>query len=130
MTTLNRALALHEREDRPVMVTEELDFNVPWAGNAPFEVDARIAECRAGLGTRPANRPEKIIPFDDGPHAFSAATRNGLDEKGKANGIRRLYDVTVRDIVAKRRLRSRNERYACSSRSETSGGFASHEGDG
>jgi hypothetical protein len=31
MTTLNRALALDERQDRPVMVTEQLDFNVPWA---------------------------------------------------------------------------------------------------
>src|SRR5262249_866012 len=31
MTTLNRALALDERQDRSVMVTEELDFNVPRA---------------------------------------------------------------------------------------------------
>src|SRR5262245_40441974 len=111
------------------MIAEELDLDMPGTRDATFEVDARVAERRAGFGAGPANRTQQVASLDDRPHAFSAASQDGFNQERIPDRVRGLLDCSVRDIVAKRRLRTWNERHARLPRRETRRRFASHEGD-
>src|SRR5689334_19916999 len=50
MPALDRALTFNERDDRSVVIAEELDLDVPRLLQAAFGVHGRVAERGPGLG--------------------------------------------------------------------------------
>src|SRR4029079_19080738 len=44
MAALDRAFTLYERHDGPVLVAEQLDFNMPRAHEAAFQINRSVAE--------------------------------------------------------------------------------------
>ncbi len=60
MAPLDRALAFDERQHRAVVVGEQLHLDVARPRQPAFEVHRRVAERRAGLGPRGADRGRQV----------------------------------------------------------------------
>src|ERR1051325_3026643 len=107
MTTLNRALALDERNDGAVAVAEQLHLDVPRVEDAAFEVDGGIAERRLRLGARRANGARQFPGARDDAHPFAAAAGDGLDHDWIADALGDAGDRRIRHVGTERLLGSR-----------------------
>ena len=126
---LDRALAFDKRDDGAKAIAEELDFDVARADEASFEVHARIAEGRPGLGPRRANRREQVLGLLDDAHALPAAAGNGLDDEGISDGAGRARDLVVTRRGIEWLLGSRHDRHAGADGHGSCAGLAAHRRD-
>ena len=88
MAALDRALALAERDERPLPVRQHLDLDVPRPLDVAFEEDAVVAERRLRL---PPGRLERILELGrlpDDAHPATAAARGCLDHQGIPDLVR------------------------------------------
>src|ERR1019366_5705935 len=85
---LDRAFAFSEVHDVAEGVAEYLNFNVTRSLAISFEINARIAKrverFRGGVPPRGGH----LAGIGDQAHAFSAATRHGLEQHGIAKLLR------------------------------------------
>jgi hypothetical protein len=51
MAPLNRALALEEVDDVPVVIGEDLELDVAWFLDEPFHIQRAVAKCGCGFAT-------------------------------------------------------------------------------
>src|SRR6266550_8645295 len=104
MTTLNRALALDERNDGAVAIAEQLHLDVTRIENAAFEVDGGIAKRCLRLGARRANGARQLLGTRDGAHPFATAAGDGFDHDRVADALGDAGDGRVRHVETGRLL--------------------------
>lgn len=80
VTTLDRAITLEEVDDVPLAVSEDLDFDVPWAFKETLNEDGSIAESGLGLGNGTAEGIGKFSLLTDDTHTTSSASHGSLDD--------------------------------------------------
>ena len=109
VATLQRALAFPQMHDVLVLVSQHLNFDVPWLVDVAFEKDARIAEGRLGLV---CGSLETLLAFGVGAsnaHPFAPAPGARLEHHGVSNyfchgnGLLRIFDypgVSGNDIYS------------------------------
>jgi hypothetical protein len=80
MATLDRALALPEVHDGPVMIAEHLELHVPRTLDVFLDVDVADAECGLRLALRGFERLAELAGGPDDAHASPAAAGHGFDD--------------------------------------------------
>src|SRR5579871_2192454 len=103
MPPLDRALALAQVDDRPVMVAEDLELDVPRRLDVLLDVDVGHAEGRLGFALRRLHRVRQLARRADDAHAAPAAAGRRLDDDRVADFLRdleRLLLVLERTVAA------------------------------
>ena len=77
---LDRALALAERDNRPVAVRQQLDLDMTRTLDVALAEDAVVAECGLGLAPGGVERLVQLGRRADDAHPAPASTRRGLDD--------------------------------------------------
>src|ERR671933_1779576 len=88
MPTLDRALALAERDDVAVPVSDDLDLDVPRPRDVALAEDAVVAERRLCLAACGVERVVELVPRAHDAHPAPAAACGGLDEERKTEVVR------------------------------------------
>ncbi len=88
VAALHGALALAERDDAAVRVSENLNFDVAGFFQVFFEIQARIAEGVHGFGRSVAPSGRKFGIVGHETHPFSATARDGFEQNGIAHVLR------------------------------------------
>src|ERR1041385_1871886 len=109
MPSLDRTFALYKRQDGPVVIAEQLNFDVTGAIDSSFEINGGIAERRLRLGTCGADGSSQLRALRPEPHPFATATRDGLDHDRVADPVRNAGNRGVWHIEAERLLRARHD---------------------
>src|SRR5262245_5522123 len=112
-----------------MFIAEQLHFDVARTDQTPFDVDGRIAKCRAGFRTGGRQSPREIVSCLYRAHSLAAATRDCLDEQWVPYLFRRSTQLAVRGRRRKRLIAARHRRDAGALRGCARGGLASHETD-
>ena len=81
---LHRAVALSQREHRPVAVAHQLHLDVPRASEVALAVDRPVTEGGLGLARRGLEGVVQVVLVLDDPHPASASARGCLDEEREA----------------------------------------------
>src|SRR5207344_960873 len=84
VATLDRALALAEREHAALPVAEHLDLDVASPRDRLLDVEAPVAERSERLGGRGLERALELAAVVDQAHALAAAARGRLEQDGVA----------------------------------------------
>src|SRR5258708_31069222 len=85
MAPLDGAIPFAEMDDITVRVAENLEFDVPRAGEILLDVYLAIAERRQRLRSRQLERAREVIFVARHPHALAPAARGSLDDHRKAD---------------------------------------------
>ncbi len=88
MAALHRAVALAERDHRPVRVGEELDLDVPRPLDVALAEDGSVSESRLGLARSRRQRLGELARLADDAHTSAASARRCLDEERKPDLVR------------------------------------------
>src|ERR1051326_5428172 len=82
---LNRALAFAQVDDGPMLIAEDLEFDVARRLDVLLDIHVRDAEGRLGFALRRLERVRKLagVPYD--AHAATAAACRRFDDDGKAD---------------------------------------------
>ena len=80
VAALHRAVALAEVDDRAVLVGGDLDLDVSGVGDEPLEVQALVAERRAGFAAREAEEAVEFVAVLGEFDPAATATAGGLDQ--------------------------------------------------
>jgi hypothetical protein len=107
VATLDRALALAERQHAAVCVAEHLDLDMPRRNDRLLEVEAPVAERRLRLGRRGRVGAVELARRGDEPHPLPASAGRRLQEDGVAKLARHHPCLLPRDGLS-----SGNERNA------------------
>ena len=100
MAALDRAVALAEREHRPVAVAEHLDLDVPGADDGALDVERAVREGGLGLGGRGLEGALELVGVADEAHSSAAAAGRRLQEEREAHlGGQRAGLVEARGAV-------------------------------
>ena len=95
MPALDRALALDERDDRAVLIAEQLDLDVPRMRDPALEVDGGVAERRACLRSRRPHGVHQGAGGLDDAHSLAAAAGDRFDHQRIADARAGAQDVVV-----------------------------------
>ncbi len=128
MAPLDRALALDERDDRAVLIAEQLNLDVPRTREPPLEIDRRVTERRSRFRPRRPDGGERGAILD-GAHALSATARDGLDQQRIADRVRRPRDLIVARRVGERMFRPGDHGHAGANGGFARGSLAAHQRD-
>ena len=85
VATLERAVALAERDDMSVGVGEQLHLDVTRRQDLALEVDGPVAERGRRLARTGHERRREVLRAGHAPHAAAAAAGRGLDEQREAD---------------------------------------------
>src|SRR5918994_4514573 len=89
VATLDRALALAQREDAADRVAEHLDLDVPRGRDELLDVGRAVAEGGIRLGARRRECARELVLRRDDAHTLPAASGRCLQEHREAGGDRR-----------------------------------------
>ena len=115
MASLNRAVALAERDDAAVRIGEELHLDVPWTLEIPLAVERPVGERPGGLALRRGERFVELRRRADDTHPAPATSGGCLDEKrepdllGRPVGQGFFPRLRAAQIARKQREKSRPE---------------------
>src|ERR1700745_645450 len=87
MSPLHRAFALPKVNDVPVRVREDLHFDVSWAVQIFFDVNASIAKRIERFGSCIAPGRWQFMRVSHHAHALAASSGNGFQQYGIANFV-------------------------------------------
>src|SRR5262249_39297955 len=87
MTALNRALAFVQVEHGPVLIAENLDFDVARSHDVFLDVDRVVTECILRLPAGRLQRGSHLTRLTDDAHALPATAGRRLEQ----NGIAELF---------------------------------------
>jgi hypothetical protein len=90
MATLNGAIALMQVDDIPLLVTNDLHFDVLGPTNIPLEEDSVVSECATSLALSFVEEWDQVFRIFDHAHAATTATEGGLYYEWKADFLGRL----------------------------------------
>src|SRR6185436_7414184 len=82
--SLDRALALTQREDAALGIAEDLHLDVARRGDDLLEIERAVAERRVGLRRRSCVRLLELLGALDVPHAAAAPACGRLEEHREA----------------------------------------------
>src|SRR4051812_18586821 len=77
---LDRAVALTDRHDVTLTVSQQLNLDVTGVLDVALDVDGTVTEGSCRLPTRALDRFEQLVPSVDAAHATAAASGGGLDQ--------------------------------------------------
>jgi hypothetical protein len=121
---LHGAVTLAEVDDVPVLVTHDLKLDVPRTLQVLLDIHITVPKRGQRLGARQLKGPREVVGVAGHAHALSPASRRGLDDHGKANGLRELQR---RFRIVDRPRRPRNDRHTDLHHRLSGGGFVPHE---
>ncbi len=90
MPALHGAIPLVQVNHVPVLVPQDLHFDVFRARDVFLQKHRRVAKRTAGLGLRLVQQPRQVGRLVDHPHAAAAPAKRGLDDERKADAPRDL----------------------------------------
>ncbi len=93
VAALDGAVALAERDDRAVRVSQELHLHVPRALQVALVVEGSVSECAGGLAARSRRRVRELGLVANDAHSTAAASRGCLDDEREAD----LDGCTIRE---------------------------------
>src|SRR6478736_356413 len=85
MASLNSAISLTQRNSISVLVTQDLNFNVPRALTVFFNVHGSIAKGRTRLRTNSVKRSLELLGVIDDMNSSSTTTSGCLKDDGISN---------------------------------------------
>src|SRR2546430_1416382 len=85
MPALDRAIALAERVDVPVLVRKQLDLHMPGTLEVALEEDGLVAECSLGLAARRGDGVRELPGLANDSHSASTTACGRLDHQWKAD---------------------------------------------
>ena len=94
MPPLNRALALAQAHDIPVLVGQHLKLDVPRMLDVLLHVKIAVAKGSGGLGLRRLEKTGQFFFVAHDAHASSAASGRSLHDHGKSDLLRPLQRLT------------------------------------
>ena len=100
MAALDRAIALAERDDMPLLVAEHLHLDVPRAEDGALDQQAAVAEGGGRLRARRFQRGKQRLRLAHDAHAAAAAAGAGLHHHGIADLARRGGEARRTLVVA------------------------------
>ncbi len=130
MAALNGALALDERDHGAPLVAEQLHFHVSRTPQAALEIDGAVTERRQRFGPRGTEARGELRRLFNEPHAFAAATGDGLQHERIADLVGEPRDLVRWHVHRQRLARSRYDRHARGLGDGSCGGLAAHRTDG
>src|SRR5262245_32990448 len=98
MPALNRALALEEMHDVPVMIGEDLELDVTWLVHEALDIQRAVAERRDRFAPCLRDRFGQLRRVANGFHADAAAALRRLDEYRETDAHRGCRNRRVRLI--------------------------------
>jgi hypothetical protein len=131
MAPLERTVALAERHDPAVGITDQLNLDMAGRPNLALDVDRAVAEHRAGLGGSGGQRGGQVIRCQHPSHPTAAASRRGLDEQRKpdALGLGDDRSSVVRPVDRRRLEGTRDDRHARRRRAPSAGELVAERRD-
>ena len=105
VASLDRAVALAERDDAAVRVGEELHLDMPWTLEVPLAVERPVGERAGGLALCRGQRFVELRRRADDTHPAPAASGGRLDEKREPDLLRRAVREHRHSRVASDPLR-------------------------
>src|SRR5579863_816898 len=95
MAPLNRALAFPQADDVAILISQNLELNVPRPLDKFLHVEVAVAEGRRRLLLRRFEKRRQFFFAADNAHATPAATRRGLDDHWKPDLPRPLQSLAI-----------------------------------
>ena len=128
MTSLHGAIPFTQINRILVLVSNDLDFNVPWVLEEFLHIHSRIVEGRAGLCLGHGNRVDQSSFGVHHTHATTTAAASGLDDHRVTDGLGNpSYENR---IVWQLALRAGYARYTCANHGLLGRNLVAHDPDG